>query len=430
MAQTDSFQQDIVKCISKFSEVASNVLNSMLEAKHSKEDISVIPAGVVLENKFVISILFTGTVYGEYIFAIDEATASKLLGQSQPSREEIADVFSEILNIIVGESVIELHNLFQKLTMTPPRVHFGSLRYPKIKTGHAVLKSEHGVIDCFLVIDRMKLDLATSYQDTLNSLTIAHQELQAAMKNLQQQQTLLVQSEKLAALGTVAAGVAHEINTPLSVVSIVGSKMKDLVDEPTLDKDALIKMLNTIEATVVRISKITKSLWSFALRMNQDKIGAFTLKDLIEDTLLMCDHRLKGAAIAFSRNNALDDVVIEGHLPQISQVLMNLLFNSCEAVEKLSDKWIKVDFVDLGGEVEIKITDSGKGISANVQEKMFEPFFTTKELEKNVGLGLSISRQIIEEHGGFIKVDNSVPNTNLILRFSKKYMGSRVKTAA
>lgn len=429
MAQTDSFQEDIVKCLSKFSDVAANVFNSVLAVKHARENIAVVPEGVVVEDKIVISILFTGTVYGEYLFAVDESTASKLLGQSQTSREEIADVFSEILNMVVGESVVELHTLFQKLTMTPPRVHFGSLRYPKIKTGHAILKSEHGVVDCYLVIDRMKLDLATSYKDALSSLTIAHEELQAAMRKLQQQQTLLVQSEKLAALGTVAAGVAHEINTPLSIVSLVGDQMKDLVSEPTVDRDALIKMLNTIEITVVRISKITKSLWSFALRMNQNKVGTFTVKDLIEDTLVMCDHRLKGLAIDFSRNEALDDVVIEGHLPQISQVLMNLLFNSCEAIGNLSEKWIKVDFVDLGGDVEIRVTDSGKGISAHVQEKMFEPFFTTKDIEKNVGLGLSISKQIIEEHGGFISVDNSSAHTNLVLRVSKKYKGRREKAA-
>lgn len=429
MAQIDSFQQNIIDCISKFSDVFASVVNAMLEVKHSREHIAVIPDGVALENKIIISILFTGTVYGEYIFAVDESTAAKLLGQNQPSRDEIADVFSEILNMAVGESITSLNNLFQKITMTPPRVHFGSLRYPKIQTGHAVLKSEHGAIDCYLVIDRMKLDLATSYKDALSSLTVAHEELQAAMRKLQQQQTLLVQSEKLAALGTVAAGVAHEINTPLSVVSIVGSQMKELVDEPDLDREALIKMLNTIEATVVRISKITKSLWSFALRMNQDKVGTFTLKDLIEDTLVMCDHRLKGLAINFSRNETLDDVVIEGHLPQISQVLMNLLFNSCEAIGKLSDKWIKVGFVDLGDEIEIRITDSGNGICANVQEKMFEPFFTTKDLEKNAGLGLSISRQIIEEHGGCISVDNSSANTNLILQISKKYKGRRTKSA-
>jgi two-component system, NtrC family, sensor kinase len=408
----DSFQKDILTNVKCFADNTAKMMNSMVGTNCVVGNSILMEQGSHIEQKFFVSILFTGTVYGEYVLAMDEKVASAILGQQSIDQSDISDVFCEILNISVGESVLGLNKLYQKLTITPPRVYFGNVKYPKVKTGVTSIKCDQGAIECYLYIDRMQLDIATSYKDALASLTTAHAELQLAMEKLQTQQSLLVQNEKMAAFGTVAAGIAHEINTPLSIVSLVGGQMKELVQEPSLvntgfDIEGFSTMLTTIDKTVARISKITKSLWSLAHRMQNDTVVPFLVKELMEDTLLLCDFRLKGAGVELTLNSFDDTLTVEGRMPELSQLVLNVLMNACDAIEKMPEKWIKIDVVDNADKIEIRITDSGKGIPLEIRKRIFEPFFTTKDNKKSPGLGMSISKRIIEEHNGTISIDSS-----------------------
>lgn len=120
------------------------------------------------DKQFIISVFYTGTVYGEYMLAMDEATAAAIIGvdsktfedRRQELRQTISDAFSEALNMIVGESILDLSEVFKKLTFTTPRMHFGDIHYPSITSGRGSMQSAAGTIECHFYLDSMRLDLA------------------------------------------------------------------------------------------------------------------------------------------------------------------------------------------------------------------------------------------------------------------------------
>ena len=173
------------------------------------------------ECGMILSIYYTGTVYGEYILALDESTAMRIIGSDADSedleevRTDLCDAFSEALNMIVGESITHLHKSYSKLTFTTPRIIFGETRYPQVTTGFGTLKGDVGDIECHFYLDSMRLDLAASYEEAMHSLLSVNEKLKDANRSLKEQQAQLVHTEKMASVGMLAAGVAHEINNPL-----------------------------------------------------------------------------------------------------------------------------------------------------------------------------------------------------------------------
>jgi len=387
-------------------------------------------AAPILKDKVVVSIMFTGMVYGEYILAIDEAIAAKMVDPglkvgTQESRELITETFSEILNIIVGESIVEIANVFKKLTITAPKVIFGGITYPKVKAARVALDSGDGAMECFLYVDRMKLDIADSYKDAMSSLVRANNELRSAMTKLQEQQNIVLQAEKMGALGTMAAGVAHEINSPLATISLLGSQLKDLVDNPAqIVRADFVLALDTIEETVQRISKITNSLRTFANGLRGETYGQHSVKSILDNAVTLTEEHCLQKQVKLIRNN-FSDLVVECKPIEICQVLVNIINNCCDAVEQLPDRWIKIEVNDSSDGVEIRILDSGRKIPEDVQKKMFDPFFTTKAIGKGSGLGLSVAKGIVDAHFGSLKFEPNHAHTCFVLRLPKK----RIKVA-
>src|SRR5690606_26102170 len=114
---------------------------------------------------------------------------------------------------------------------------------------------------------------------------------------------------------------------------------------------------------------------------------------------------------------------------QIAQVLLNFISNSADAVEKLEEKWVRVTCEDKDTTITLSVTDSGKGIPREIQEKILQPFFTTKEVGRGTGLGLSISRGIIEAHKGKLRLDTSTSNTRFCIDLYKKIPATQAKAA-
>ena len=135
---------------------------------------------------------------------------------------------------------------------------------------------------------------------------------------------------------------------------------------------------------------------------------------IIEYTLELCNERLKNEAIKL-RISYNADVEIRCRDSQIAQVLMNLISNALDAIEKLPEKWIDISVSATRSTVRFAITDSGKGIPPTIAEKIMQPFYSTKEAGKGIGLGLSISKGIVEEHNGTLKYDDSALNTRFVL---------------
>ncbi|MBC7465083.1 MAG: GHKL domain-containing protein [Bdellovibrio sp.] len=244
-------------------------------------------------------------------------------------------------------------------------------------------------------------------------------ELIESQDKILEQQQALINSSKMSALGEMAAGVAHEINTPLSTIQMRTTQMIEVLqDSAEVDKQAFIKSLEKIDLTTIRIAKIIKGLLTFSRDGQKDDQELVSIEKIVDETFDLCKERFKNSDVQlnFIKDN---DAFLLCHPTAISQVLLNFLNNSFDAVQDLENKWIRVQLELLEKHVVISITDSGHGIPFEIQEKIQQPFFTTKEVGKGTGLGLSISRGIIASHGGAMGLDNSSPYTRFVITFPR-----------
>jgi signal transduction histidine kinase len=271
------------------------------------------------------------------------------------------------------------------------------------------------------------------------------------MQELKEAQLQLVQSEKMATIGQLVAGIAHEINNPVGFISgnldYASEYIQDLINPVNLyretfpkpgaiieeeieaiELDYLIKDLpqtiNSMKEGTNRIAEISKSMRTFSRSDTAEKV-LFNLHDGIDSTLLILKHRLK----ANENRPEIEVVKNYGSLPeincypgQLNQVFMNLIANAIDALEEansgLSFEEIKKhkNRILIATEIDnkkenavVRIVDNGPGISEEVKEKIFDNLFTTKKVGKGTGLGLSISRKIVEEkHGGKITCTSEV----------------------
>jgi C4-dicarboxylate-specific signal transduction histidine kinase len=232
-------------------------------------------------------------------------------------------------------------------------------------------------------------------------------------------------SAKMATLGEMAAGIAHEINNPLAIIHARAGQLRELIlrgDQPT---ETLVHSCEKIEATALRISRVVKGLRAFARDADRDPFELAPVHSILGDTLELCRERFHHKAIAvISPDEKTHGLEIECRPSQITQVLVNLLNNAHDAVEGREEKWVRVDVTDLGNQVEIAVTDSGPGIPDTIREKIMQPFFSTKEPGKGTGLGLSISQSIVASHGGTLSFDPEPPHTRFRVLLPKGQAGS------
>ena len=246
--------------------------------------------------------------------------------------------------------------------------------------------------------------------------------------NLRNQQLLaaeakLVNAAKMSALGEMAGGIAHEINTPLGVITLVSSQLQELVQEESLDRVMILKLLGNIEKTTQKIGEIVRGLRLFSRESSKDGFEAKPLREIIESTLSLCREKFKNLEVNLVREPFDDDLLIECRAPQISQVILNLLTNACDAVEESNEKWVKLNCQTDDKVVKIRVTDSGSGIPKETLDKLFQPFFTTKGIGKGTGLGLSISKGLVESHHGTLFVDSNSTNTCFVIELPLKQAG-------
>ncbi|MBY0516547.1 MAG: CHASE domain-containing protein [Bacteriovoracaceae bacterium] len=231
---------------------------------------------------------------------------------------------------------------------------------------------------------------------------------------VESQRMTIVHSAKMSALGEMAGGVAHEINNPLAIIASRVAMLLIKIEKGDIPKTQLIEDLNKIDNTVFRIGKIIKGLRTFSRESSSDPMQEISIQQVISDTLDLCREK-------FNKNNV--EIRLEGDMlarvkcrsVQISQVLMNLLSNSYDAILDKESKWVNINVESHDGFLKIRVTDSGTGIDEKTVLGMMNPFFTTKEVGKGTGLGLSISKGIIEAHSGAFYYNKNSPNTQFII---------------
>lgn len=253
-------------------------------------------------------------------------------------------------------------------------------------------------------------------------LSIRHEitALKEAQKTIHEQQARLAVASKFSALGEMAANLTHEINNPLGVILGRCEMLMSHLQSGQLDQEQIAKMVEHIEFTARRIEKIIKSMRSFSMATEGDPFLTVPLIKLIHETVDFVQQRFKDYAIELYLSAIDPELKVECRATEISQILLNLLNNAFDAVQKLPNKWVKLEVTDYLDHVEIAITDSGSGIAVHLQERLFDPFFSTKEKKYGTGLGLSISKGFAEKHNALLEYVPASANTRFQLRLPKR----------
>jgi PAS domain S-box-containing protein len=227
-----------------------------------------------------------------------------------------------------------------------------------------------------------------------------------------------IRNSKLASLGEMSAGIAHEINNPLAIISGSVELLSKFANNP----EKYAAKIESIKKSCDRISRIVTGLRKFSRSAEKNAFDFFNLSDIIKEALILTDAKSK-------RHGTPIEVDIPVAAPiycdevEIEQVLINLFNNAVDAVKNVPEKWVKVSLCEDGEALVLRVTDSGPGIPENVRNKLFEPFFTTKRVGEGTGLGLSITKGILDEHKATITVLSDTPNTCFELRFPKVIRG-------
>ncbi|MFQ5767477.1 MAG: nitrogen regulation protein NR(II), partial [Acidobacteriota bacterium] len=210
----------------------------------------------------------------------------------------------------------------------------------------------------------------------------------------------LLQNERLAAVGLLASGVAHEINTPLAGISSYAEML--VSDLPA--EDSVREILERIQKQSWRASNIANSLLNFSRGDGHD-LEDVDLNEIVEETLALFGPQLKGRNVSIDFKPApAGRPSVRGHRGRLQQVLLNLLLNARDAMGE--GGCIMVSTRVAGEETVLEVRDTGNGIAHEDLERIYDPFFTTKKRGRGTGLGLSISYRIVQDHGGFIDVDS------------------------
>lgn len=244
----------------------------------------------------------------------------------------------------------------------------------------------------------------------------ANKLLEAANRELGSKQAQLVQSEKMASLGQLVAGIAHEINNPLAFVLTNLHNIRGWLEgmsaeiEPHLQPARLRKWhkarqrLDSMETGLERVRDLVVRLRTFS-RLDEGEFKNVDIHESIESAILLLDHRLNSSGIVLHRRYGFTDGLL-GCLPgQLNQVVMNLLTNAIDALSEVQgEQRITVSTVKEGDWFLLKVADNGIGIDEAVQGRVFDPFFTTKPVGLGTGLGMSISYGIVRAHQGTIEL--------------------------
>jgi len=324
------------------------------------------------------------------------------------------------------------------------------LALPVVKQGQtlAVLYLDNGLVARAFPADRVNLlqlwagqaavsiENARVYGELEARVAARTEDLAVALDTIRRAQRQMVEAEKMASLGQLTAGVAHEINNPVNfVVSSVPSLRRDISDllelldlyahtvdehqlqdvfapvaekadaiDVTYTRQEVVELLRGIEDGAQRTAEIVRGLRNFS-RLDEDDVKMADVREGLDSTLMILKQQYEPRIVV---ERVYGDVPqIECYPGQLNQVFMNLLVNAIQAIPGSGTITVEVSRAIVGDGLEIRIRDSGVGMTPDVQRRIFEPFFTTKEVGEGTGLGLSISYGIIERHRGHLSVEST-----------------------
>lgn len=251
-------------------------------------------------------------------------------------------------------------------------------------------------------------------------------EVKSMQKLIDEQRQFAIQSEKMIALGEMAAGLAHEINNPLAIINGSIQLLERFKNDPDKYANKTEQILNATK----RISKIIKGLRKFSHSSENESLKLHSLAKIVDEALVLIvgSSRNRGVPIKTEIDTSL--IVFVNEI-EVEQVLINLIGNAADAIQDFDEKWINVKAFKNENKIIMQVIDSGKGISKEIENKLFQPFFTTKRVGEGTGLGLSISKGLIESNGGNLSINRKLTNTcfEIVLPTSNAQEESQKKSA-
>ncbi len=233
-------------------------------------------------------------------------------------------------------------------------------------------------------------------------------------REIAHEQAKSLQAARLASLGEISAGVAHEINNPLANILGAVTTMEKFKDNP----EKFNSKVQMVHKSIHRIQKIVDGLKKFAHNSEGTEFKFHSLTKIVNECILLIEPRSKHQGVPVSCHIDCEHEIYCDELA-IEQVIINLLNNAIDAVKDNGDKWVKAEVTADNNIPIFRVIDSGHGIPEPVQKRLFEPFFTTKPVGSGTGLGLSIAKGILESHGASISLVDNPPNTCFEIRFKK-----------
>lgn len=358
--------------------------------------------------------------YGRYLGTVSVAITNK--GFVTTRRGHLLGILLKSLSLLFVVSLV-LNFYFNKLLAVPLNEIMKSIKNFEKDKAHAIeaenLPEEFEVIanglnNAWSLVEQRN-DSILGYANDLENI------VSERTSELEMQITKNMNSARLVAIGEMAADVAHEINNPLTVIELHVNRIKKNCQNPISEQTGadVLKSTDKIQSMISRMSKIIKALKVQAREGSKDPMVPFRVGEMLDEVRALVEMKIKGEEIFFAITQNDPDVEVEGREVQISQVLANLINNSVDAISTLDEKWIKLDINVSAETVTFTVTDSGHGISKELQDKMMRPFFTTKGANKGTGLGLSISKSIIEEHQGYFLYNETCKNTQFVFTLKK-----------
>lgn len=254
-------------------------------------------------------------------------------------------------------------------------------------------------------------------------IRLRNRELKKISENLEQMVKVksqqLALSSKLASLGEISAGIAHEINNPLAIIEGASQALMKSAGDP----EKLNKRVESILKSTLRISKIVRGLKKFSRSDEVSSRSHVPINEIVEEAVSLIDHKSKLENTPVTVKISTEALILCNQI-EIEQVIINLVGNAIDAAKKLPECWVRVSVYEEKEEVVLLVADSGPGIPEHILEKIYDPFFTTKKVGEGTGLGLSITKGIVDAHQAKISVLPKQSNTVFEVRFPKVVKGS------
>jgi len=338
-----------------------------------------------IEGK-IIGILYVGTLEKPYIDTANRVMLTFTI---------LASICVVFLLVILNFSTTRIIKPLQRMVVATQEIARGELSHKvEVKT-----KDEIGTLaDSF---NQMTEKLKAANEELIEWGKTLEKKVEERTKELTEMQAHLIQSEKLASLGKLAAGIAHEINNPLGGILIYSH----LLLEETKKNNPHYENLKKIVKETTRCKDIVKGLLEFA-RPKEPEMTLTAINEIVDKSLALIERQALFQNITIKKiySPSLPRIVADG--AQLQQVFMNIIVNAAEAMDGKGTLTIRTSLDGSANYINIDITDTGHGIKEEDKKRLFEPFFSTKEVGKGTGLGLAISYGIVQKHQGSIEVQS------------------------